>query len=381
MKKKPQIRSVELASLALGSALVFPYTFLPILTSPPGNQDVWVVALLSLVYILILNAPLLFLINKTRGLGANQTAEAIFGNILGKIMILPIALFCLFCFTACMLIVTRFINIYLLPDTPSWALMLFMVLPAGYAAGKGAGSIARLAFFIVPFAIFVIATFFLMGLPEMDIKEMLPILADSTFLQLNTGAFLTAARYSEIFIFFVFSNYLMPRYSINKTYTGALVTFGISFLGILVPTILVLGVRFAQIAWNPYYTFARQVSVFGFLERVQSLIQIVWFPMSLLKLSIYLYMASELFSNIFKAKSHKGFVYPLAFIGFIVGLLPFMNKSTTLAFLRSDQFMPWLIVVVVFIMPFIYVLVYLIRQKKIKPQIQKIQLTNQASSK
>ena len=37
---------------------------------------------------------------------------------------------------------------------------------------------------------------------------------------------------------------------------------------ILLPTILVLGVDFARIAWNPYYVYTRQVEALGFLERM-----------------------------------------------------------------------------------------------------------------
>ena len=67
---------------------------------------------------------------------------------------------------------------------------------------------------------------------------------------------------------------------------------------ILLPTILVLGVDFARIAWNPYYVYTRQVEALGFLESMQAINTLAWFPLALLKLSLYNYMVSHVFSKL-----------------------------------------------------------------------------------
>ncbi|MFZ7134236.1 MAG: GerAB/ArcD/ProY family transporter [Eubacteriales bacterium] len=363
--RKPVITSVQLLFMAVGSALVFPYTFLPILNSPPANQDVWIVLLISFVYILIINAPLLFLMNKFRGMNVNEMVDTILGKFLGKAALIPFVLFFLYCYTACMLITALFINIYLLPETPTWALLLFMIAPVSFAAYKGAGTIGRLATLIVPFVMFTVIIFFILGVEKMDLGILKPVLADSTFLKLNQGAFYTGARYSEILIFFVFSYYLKQKASINKTYVAALITFAISFFLILFPTIMVLGVEFAKHAWNPYYVYTRQVEAFEFVERVQAFNTLAWFPTSLLKLTMYNYMAAYVFSGIVNAKTHKIFVIPFSIIAFILCLLPVMNKSSTVELLRSDQVFPWVILPIIFVIPLIIVIVYSIRRKKI----------------
>lgn len=371
--KKAQITSTQLMLMAVGSALVFPYTFMPIHDVPPANQDVWIVLLLSFVYILILNAPLLFLINKCRGLTLNQMADAIMGRYAGKIVIIPFILFFVFCYTACMLITAEFSNIYFQTATPIWAFMVLMAVGAGYAAYKGAGAIGRLSTFFVTYALVSVVAFVLMGIDKMDMNELFPILGDSSFWDLNLGAFLTAARYSEILIFFVFSQYLRPPYSVNKTYVKALALFGIGYLMILIPTITVLGVDYAKLSWNPYYTFSRQVSAFGFLERVQTLNILAWFPMAIFKLSMYLFMASHTLSNLFKAKTHKKFVIPVAVAGLLTMFVPFLYKSSTLRILRSDQVFPYVVIPVIFLIPCLMVIVYLVRRKKAGPVIKRMQ--------
>lgn len=370
---KPIITTVQLMMLAVGSALVFPYTFMPILNVPNSNQDVWFVLLLALFYILVINAPLLFLINKFRGLTVNQITETIMGKVIGKAAALVFVLFFIFCFIACSLITTHFMKSYLFSATPRWVLLLFSVVPVCYASYKGAGTIGRLSVFVVPFVMVTIVFFLLFGINKMDLSVFKPILADSTFLNLNLGAFLTASRYSEILIFFVFSCYLSKTASINKTYAVALVSFGVLFMLILVPTVAVLGVDLAKIDWNPYYVYTRQVNALSFLERLQAFNTLAWFPTTVLKLAIYIFMAARVLSLVFKAKSHKKFVIPITAIGFIACVIPFMSNSGTIKILSSDRVFPWVILPVTFVLPCLLIAVYLIRRKKLKPIIKKAQ--------
>lgn len=373
MQKKPVITATQLALMSVGSALMYPYTFVPILNAPPANQDVWVVLLVTFAYMLVLNLPLLFFINKFRGMNINEMTELTLGKVFGKIALVPVALFCVFCYMACMLITAMFITIYIFPDAPTWALLIFMIVPISYAAFKGAGTIGRMATFIVPFALLSVVLFFIFSLSSMDFTVFQPVLAESTFLQINAGAFLTAARYSEIMIFWVFSYNLIQKSSINKTFATGLVTFGVFFFLILIPTVTVLGVEYAKRAWSPYFTLTRQIKAFDFLERVQSVNIMAWFPVSLLKLSLYNYMASYILSGIFKAKTHKYFVIPISAVAFIACLLPMLDKSSTIELLRSDQVFPFIILPVTLVIPVIMLIVYLIRRKKINLILSKRQ--------
>ncbi|MEL7610154.1 MAG: endospore germination permease [Bacillota bacterium] len=379
MTKKPFLTPTQLALMSVGSALVFPYTFMPILSAPPANQDAWIVLILTLVYILLINAPLLFIMNKFRGIQAYETLETILGKFFGKAACLIFVAFFVYCFTACSLITAVFINLYIFPETPTWALLIYMAVPVCYAAIKGAGTIGRLSTFIVPFIILTIILFFLLGIKKMDFEELAPVLADSTFLELNHGAFLTGARYSEILIFFVFTFYLKGKSSIIKTYAAALGVFFVSFLIILIPTLTVLGVELGKHAWNPYFMFTRQVEGYDFIERVQSLNALAWFPAALLKLMMYNYMGSYIFSGVVKAKSHKVFVLPITAIGFIICLLPVMNKSSTVEFLRSDAVFPFIVLPVIFVVPMILLVVYFFRRKKMNLILEQKKLSESAS--
>lgn len=359
--------------MTVGSSLAFPYNFMPILNAPPANQDVWIVLIMTIAYLVVLNLPLLYIINKLRGYGLTEIYDLILGKFFGKLFALIYVLFYFYCFAACMLVMAVFINIYLFPDTPSWGILLTFLIAVTYSAYKGAGVIGRLSTIFVPIIIFTIVIFFLMGLGKMDWRILMPMLADSKFLDMNLGAFLTAARYSEILIFLTFAQFLDQKVNINKTYVRSILTFAANFMLILLPTILVLGVDFARIAWNPYYVYTRQVEALGFLESMQAINTLAWFPLALLKLSLYNYMVSHVFSGIVGAKSHKSFVIPVSLLGFIVCLIPIMDTSSTIELLRSDRIFPFVTLPVIFGLPLIILIVYFIRKKKIKLALRRRQ--------
>ena len=378
MTKKPIIGSAQLLLMSVGSALMFPFTFMPVLSTPPANQDAWIVLLMAAAYIFVMDIPLLFLMNKFRGMDINETTETILGKFFGKVAAVIFALTLFFCFIACMLMSAIFINIYVFPETPTWALLAYLIVPIAYGAYKGAGTVGRLAMFIVPFIMLTIIIFLVLGLGLIDLGELQPVLADSTFLELNQGAFFTAARYSEILIFFAFSFYLKRNSSINKTYAAGIGIFTICFLLMLIPILTVLGVELGKHTWNPYFVYTRQVGGYDFIKRVHSLNLLAFIPGMMLKLMLYNFMGSYVFSRVVKAKSHKGFVIPISIVGFCVCLLPILNKSSTIELLRSDNVFSFIILPATFVLPIIIVIVYFIRRKKIQGILEQRKISEAA---
>lgn len=141
-----------------------------------------------------------------------------------------------------------------------------------------------------------------------------------------------------------------------------------------------LGIELAKNSWSPYFLFTRQVKAYDFIERVQSLNTLAWFPVILLKIAVYNFMASYVLSGIVKAKSYKPFVIPFSILAFSICLIPIMNKSSTIDYLRSDSFFPYMIFPIVVIIPLLAVIVYFIRRKKINQILQQKQASRLSSN-
>lgn len=368
MNKAAKITSLQLALLTAGSALMFPYTFLPILRIPPANQDVWLSLVMAIPYFIVINAPLLYLANKFKGFDFNEINDRIMGKTLGKVTVSLFFIFVLFCFTICGIMAVNYITMFLLIDTPRWAVLLFVLAPITYASYKGAGVIGRLAVFLIPFMLLMIVFFFFLGIPHMDVTQILPVFSDSTFKQLNIGAFLTAARFSEIILLIVFSFHLKTGEKINKAFFIGIGVFLIAFFLILLPVLLTLGVEYAKLANNPFYAYTRQIGGQDIFQRVQVFNILSWFVGITIKLIGYSYVASFILSRLFKRPSHTKMVIPISIVVFILALIPFLVKMTTIHYI-AEYIMPRGVFVLIFILPVIFTVVYMIRKKKIDAQI------------
>jgi hypothetical protein len=78
------------------------------------------------------------------------------------------------------------------------------------------------------------------------------MLADSSFLDLNMGAILSAGYFSEILVFLVFAPYLKPGIHIGKTLVYSNLLFTVAFMVMVIPTLTLLGLDVARHSWNPY---------------------------------------------------------------------------------------------------------------------------------
>jgi len=375
MDRRPSISAFQLGLLAAGSAIMFPYTFLPILRTGPANQDVWIVLLLAMVFVIILNIPMLILVNKFKNFDLVEINETIVGKPVGKITAMFFVLYPVFCFFACMQFTVLYVRTFLLADTPEWVILLFILIPVTYAAYKGAGTIARLASFVIPIIMLTILLFFVVGIKNMDLEFIMPIMKDSTFLQIAEGAFFTAARFSEILIIVVFSIYLRKGHKVNSAYFIGLLVFGISFFILTIATLLVLGPGLAKLSLNPFLIYTRQVGGQDFLQRVQIFNFVAWFTGTLIKLTIFNYIATFLFSKIIGKKTYKPFVVPLSILGFVACMMPFLQKTSTLHMLNEDTVFPFIVLSVTLIVPLILLIVYLFRMKEVN---QKIEQRNQS---
>ncbi len=66
--------------------VIIAFTYLPVVNIPPGNQDIWIVLLMSIPYTILLCVPLIYLGNRFNNFTLIEYTEKISGKIVGKII-------------------------------------------------------------------------------------------------------------------------------------------------------------------------------------------------------------------------------------------------------------------------------------------------------
>lgn len=216
-----------------------------------------------------------------------------------------------------------------------------------------------------PFIFVTIILFTLLSIKDMDFKTLLPVLSDSGFIVINYGALSIASRFSEIVILCMLCPDLNKKNALCKTFSFSVVIFTLFFLIIMVSTQLVLGIERANHANYPYLTFMRQVSIFKFIERVESINIITWFIGIFIKFSIYMHFATVALSQIFGVKSGKVFIILSSVLVAILALTLSISKSVVTNKLISHHYLPYINFAFIFIVPLFLLVVYLFRKKSL----------------
>ncbi len=171
--------------------VIIAFTYLPVVNIPPGNQDIWIVLLMSIPYtILLCVPPLIYLGNRFNNFTLIEYTEKISGKIVGKIIGIYYTGFLLLFSIINVATLVEILNSALFPETPTWVTTIIMLITCVYIAYKGGlETIARGGEVFVPFILGgVILLFIILGYNNYDFTVLLPILKDSTFKELNIGA-------------------------------------------------------------------------------------------------------------------------------------------------------------------------------------------------
>lgn len=364
MSKEEKISTLQAILLIVSCRLTTGYIYLP-LPTPPANQDIWIVQILSAAYMFIICMPLLFLSNRFPDLTLIQYSERIMGKFAGKLAGILYIAFLSYINLLVLADATVFITSSIMPETPAYVIMLFALVTCVYTALKGAEAIGRTVEVLLPFVFITVILFFILSMKDMDFKVFLPVFADSGFQKINYGALNFSARFYEIIILCMLVPNLKKKSELNRIFSFSVLIFILFLTIITVSTLTVLGIEQAKHSNYPYFSFARLINVFDFIQKIEFLNVIGWFIVEFIKLSAYLYFISLGMKQIFNVKTNKVFIIPTAVLLFILASATKLKKSVVVYEAVSFKALPYISFVFIFIIPLILLIVYFFRRKSL----------------
>lgn len=237
-----------------------------------------------------------------------------------KVFIILLFIFLLFIFFRDFRAFNGFIDAVLLPDTPLDVIALLTMLTLTYIALTGVEVIARITV-IHLFAIgIVVIALPVMLLNEIQLSNLLPLGGVNSVGEIlkSTYIFFPWMTESVIIVFlFVFLNPIehLKKSGIIGTSIGFLLLFILIFLNITV-----LGVAVVAETTFPNIALIQQINLTDFLDRLDLVIEVLWIPAMLCKLSLLLYCIHKLL-NVMRKKDTDLNLVPLAiFLGLSIYL-------------------------------------------------------------
>ncbi len=354
--------------LIIVSRITIAYTYLPIINTPPANQDMWLVVIASAFYVFIMSLPLLYLGNKFKGFSLLQYTEIIIGKHLGRMIGILLVVYFIFLDVMFLVLNMGFLGSSVMPETPLVVNMIFLIIPCIYSAYKGLIIHGRISEIFTPLILGTIILFTLLNYNNMDLAVFLPVLKGSDFKSFSFGAWSAATLFYEIVIIGLIAPDIEGENSFNKVFFYSTAIFTVFYVILVVSAFSVLGVKQAQHSNFPYYTTIQQISLLGFIERVESINMIGWFIGVFINFSLQLYLVSEILAQVFHTKSNRIFIIPVAIAIFTIAATTNITKGVVFTKILSHKFFPYINTTFIFFIPMILWILFLIRRKAIAPE-------------
>lgn len=363
-----KISTLQCISLLVIVRLTNIYIAISDVLAPPFNQDAWISELLSIPYSLMISSPILFLLNKYPNLTFIGILKEILGKFIGIIFSISYVCFFIFILSINNCYLVQFIGSAIMPETPFYIIIIFAFFTSGYVVYKGLEIQARFAQILLPLCILIIILSTIFNLPQMKFNILKPILVDSKFIDINIGAFNISTRAYEVILLAMLIPNLKNTKSINKIFIFFTLSYTSLLILITITTQAVLGVEYIRHVKFPYFIFTRQINLFNYIQRIESINVLNWFLDVFIKNSIYCYVSAIALKEIFSAKDYKTFITPIMIVLAIIVLKTNMSKAVIFGKLISYKVFPYISIIFIFIIPLLVALIYFIRKRLFKLQ-------------
>jgi spore germination protein (amino acid permease) len=316
-----------------------------------SNQDVWITEILSLPYILLICAPLLFLSKQFTNLTLIEYLPVLTGKLVGRILGTLYVAFFLFIATLDLSLFDNILRPINFPETPDYAIIFLALLSCAYGVYKGLECIVRSAQIFTPQILTIIILYALLQIQDMDFKVFLPILSDSSFLEINSLAFSNAARINEIIVLAMLVPSINKKGNTNMILFWTAIIITVFSLIIIVPTLAGLGLDVPKKTFDPYYLFIKQINVYEFITRIEFLIVAAWNIGMFLRISLMLYLATISFVQTWGVKKRNVLILPMIIFIFLITLKTDILKSVIV--FKIMDYLPFINLIFMFGIPVI----------------------------
>ncbi|MEN6325166.1 MAG: endospore germination permease [Syntrophomonas sp.] len=316
------ITSKQLIFVIIGSQIGAGIFALPRTVSAQAGEDAWIAIILGAV----VPALSVFLIERLGRrlpqMGFTQMAWALFGKIIGSVLIVLLVAYFLFFGSLVVRSFAEIAKLYLLPKTPLAVILLIIIIANVYIGSKGARVLGRLNEILFYFSMMLLLILVIPG-GQADYTNIQPV-GEAGFGSIARGAMVTIYSFAGSEVLFVLYSLVNRKEEVLK---ASLIAVGITmvlYLAMVVTCLLVFGVSSLQrILWPGLMLL--KVSQVPVLERMEFIFLIFWMGMGARPAINTGFAAALTLSQFLKMDEQKYHIYSLLFVGlgmYILSIIP-----------------------------------------------------------
>lgn len=353
--------------MLVGTRLVLAISTMPTINLPPHNQDTWFMNLVSIIYTLIIFIPLLFLANRFNNFNITGYLRILYGKTLGGIIIVLYGLFFLMNAVNSLTILGELTVANFLEQESSMNIIIFIIVVVFFIISRGIIAVMRGFQVLAPIAIFITVSLVLLGISNVDFSLLRPVLSDSSFWDINRGAFLLSLYFTDIFLLLMIVPRLKNKKSINKITIISVTVAIVALAGIVIITQGTLGIEQTRHSNASFLLYVRLINAFDLLERIDSIFMVGWIIISIGRITGFAYLATQIYRDLFNKREDDRLILIITLLALLIVSVSITNQRSVIGIRREfDLYYGILFIIFTIIIPIISCIVYFFRRKTLR---------------
>ncbi|QDQ02555.1 GerAB/ArcD/ProY family transporter [Lysinibacillus fusiformis] len=288
---------------------------IPSMVTNANKQDAWIAAILGAVLSLLLVKLYISLGNRTPNSTFIEANEKILGKFIGKFTSVGFILLPLLSAGELFFFIGTFMHTETMPETPTIAFAILFSIIIIFATYLGVEVFARCAEILFPMFLFLFVVFVICISPQIDVKNVQPILdTPTTSLLVGILFFMSTFSFPLVVLLMIFPAAINEQKSAQKGFYIGTIAGGIVLTVIIALSILVLGATNTSHQSYPSYALAQNISIGNFLQRIEIIMAFMWIFTIFVRSYVYFYVSVKGLAQIFNIKDHRPLILPLGMI-------------------------------------------------------------------
>lgn len=332
MLEEGKISSRQASLLMVTTVLATAILFLPAISTRQALEDAWISTIIAAANGILISLLVVTLMLRFPEQTLVQYSEEIMGKFFGKIIGLGYIWFFLHTNAIIVREFGDFMTATFMPRTPLLVFNIVIVFLAVLTVKSGLEPLGRLnewIFILNSFILVIIITF---SISEVRLENLQPVLKEGIVPALR-GAYTPTSWFGEIITLgMIFPFITQPRRGYRIAIVAHLVT-GAFLLSTAVITIGIFGPELISRFKFPIIEVVRLISLGGFLERIESLVMVIWVAGVFVKVSVFHYAAVLAAAQWFRLKDYSLLAIPMGTLNVILSIHLFEGVADLVEFL------------------------------------------------
>lgn len=358
MLEKGKISAFQMAIMMYPVVVGTSDLLVPGITAKFAKNDLWISPIIASLTGLLT----VYIVYQLHRLYPKQTiiqySEHIIGRIPGKVL----GMIYLFFFLHVNGLIIRqygeFIVGSFLPETPISVVISTIILVCAFAVRGGLEVLGRASQIFVPVVVFLWGLLLILLIPELEPKNMLPIL-EKGIMPPIMGAITPMGWFTH----FILLSFILPFVTDQEKgmKLGILSVFCIMLTLVLLnmATLFIYGAETATYLY-PVMRVSRYISFADFFENMESVIMAIWVSGTFIKISVYYYALVLGTTQWLNLSDYRPVIFPL---GFLLVLFSFWSLPSLVALIDFFRFVPFYNMTIEMMIPMFLLLIAVIQKR------------------